>query len=86
MHWHKGLSQGIRQRVLTVIGRLVAAAMPQHVAVDEKAKTGSLTGSRNAIASSRQASLPMRRHRPGIVRSAALRRDAFSLLNGIRWG
>jgi hypothetical protein len=33
-----------------------------------------------------QANLPMRRHRPGIVRSAALRRDAFSLLNGISMG
>ena len=30
-----------------------------------------------------QAKLPIRRRRRGIVRSAALRRDAFSSLNGI---
>src|ERR1700745_1631849 len=33
-----------------------------------------------------QANLAMRRRRRGIVRSAALRRDAFSLLNGISMG
>ena len=33
-----------------------------------------------------QANPAMRRRRRGIVRSAALRRDAFSLLNGISMG
>jgi len=34
-------------RVVAIIGKLVAAAMPQHVAVDEEAKAGGLAGPRN---------------------------------------
>ena len=34
-----------RSGVLPVIGKLVTAAMPRHVAVDEKAEPGSLAGS-----------------------------------------
>jgi hypothetical protein len=39
-----------------------------------------------SLAGDVQADLPIRRRRRGIVRSAALRRDAFSLLNGISMG
>jgi hypothetical protein len=34
-----------RSRVLAVIGELVAAAMPQHVAMHEEGKLGGLAGS-----------------------------------------